>query len=238
MDNMTEAAKTVSQNNKLLRKQRVMRYFIDAAKELANESGIESITIRSVAERAGYNSASLYNYFESLDQLLAFTSIDLMYDWLSDLAKIEEADFDVMTRYIMGWENFAKHSAANPEGYAYAYVTAPEDEIPKYFESYREAFPDAFSDIPENLVNMFKQKSLRGQEDIMIAPVIKEGYIRAEDAPDIYNLAHILHSGLLMLKRRKGSLFSQDDYVATFMKYFISFIRTKLRKSVDLSRFL
>ena len=146
---MTEAAKTVSQNNKLLRKQRVMRYFIDAAKELANESGIESITIRSVAERAGYNSASLYNYFESLDQLLAFTSIDLMYDWLSDLAKIEETDFDVMTRYIMGWENFAEHSAANPEGYAYAYVTAPEDEITKYFESYREAFPTHFPTFPK-----------------------------------------------------------------------------------------
>ena len=52
----------------LMKRQRVMDYFINATIDIVSESGIDSVTLRSVAEKAGYNSATLYNYFENIDQ--------------------------------------------------------------------------------------------------------------------------------------------------------------------------
>ena len=43
------------------KRKRVMAYFINATIELMEEIGIENLTIRKVAERAKYNSATLYN---------------------------------------------------------------------------------------------------------------------------------------------------------------------------------
>ncbi len=47
-----------------------MTYFIDATNEIIENEGIESVTIRKVANLAGYNSATIYNYFENLDHLI------------------------------------------------------------------------------------------------------------------------------------------------------------------------
>jgi len=57
-------------DNKMLQKKRIMQYFIDSAEYIIDKEGIDNITIRKVASLAGYNSATLYNYFENLDHLI------------------------------------------------------------------------------------------------------------------------------------------------------------------------
>ena len=89
MDNINKStpAQKKAQANKLIKKQRVMCYFIDAARELSESMPLDDITIRAVADKAGYNSASLYNYFTDIDQLRAFTAIDLMSECCLSLLK-------------------------------------------------------------------------------------------------------------------------------------------------------
>ncbi len=45
-------------------------YFIDAAKELLKGEGLRSVSTRSVAEKAGYSYATLYNYFRDINDLV------------------------------------------------------------------------------------------------------------------------------------------------------------------------
>ena len=49
--------------------------FINAAAEIMEEEGVESLTLRKVSGRAGYNSATLYNYFNDLEHLVACASV-------------------------------------------------------------------------------------------------------------------------------------------------------------------
>lgn len=53
--------------------QRVRLYFAQTAKEMILEAGIEAVSIRSIAKRAGYAYATIYNHFSSLDELLWLT---------------------------------------------------------------------------------------------------------------------------------------------------------------------
>jgi AcrR family transcriptional regulator len=49
---------------------RMKQYFIDAATEIIRGEGIQAVSVRTVAERAGYSYATLYNYFTDLNELL------------------------------------------------------------------------------------------------------------------------------------------------------------------------
>ena len=46
-----------------------MMYFIEATQELILKEGLENLSIKKIAEKAGYNSATIYNYFENLEVL-------------------------------------------------------------------------------------------------------------------------------------------------------------------------
>lgn len=50
-------------NNLTLKRKRIMIYFIEAAEKLIRQNGIENLSIRKIATEAGYNSATIYNYF-------------------------------------------------------------------------------------------------------------------------------------------------------------------------------
>lgn len=44
-----------------------MRIFIEATKSLMDSVGEEGLSIRKIAAKAGYNSATIYNYFQDKD---------------------------------------------------------------------------------------------------------------------------------------------------------------------------
>ncbi|MFB6456703.1 TetR/AcrR family transcriptional regulator [Chitinophaga sp. Hz27] len=55
---------------KELQEQRVRGYFIAATKEILKSEGLKSVSVRNIADRAGYSFASLYNYFKDAKDLV------------------------------------------------------------------------------------------------------------------------------------------------------------------------
>ncbi|NML38985.1 TetR/AcrR family transcriptional regulator [Chitinophaga sp. G-6-1-13] len=56
--------------NKALQEQRIRGYFIDATKEILKSEGLKSVSVRNIAEKAGYSFATLYNYFKDAKDLV------------------------------------------------------------------------------------------------------------------------------------------------------------------------
>lgn len=227
-----------SSDKKLIKKQRVMRYFIDAARNIAKEEGLQGITIRSVADKAGYNSASLYNYFDNLEQLLAFTSIDLISDWLHEYVEIMEGDGDELDKYILGWKAFSRYSFNDPDTFAYVYASESTDQIIQYFEDYQEIFPGPCSEIPDEVLMLYQKKSLFEQERHAIAPCVQAGFFNEDDAESIYNLALLLLNGLLWTISKENSSKTPQELSSIYMKYLVEYIQSKLLRPKDLSIYL
>lgn len=57
-------------NNKEIQEQRIRGYFIQATKEMLKGEGLKSISVRAIADRAGYSYATLYNYFKDVNELI------------------------------------------------------------------------------------------------------------------------------------------------------------------------
>ncbi len=55
---------------KEIQEERMKGYFIQAAKEIIKAEGIRAISVRNIADRAGYSYATLYNYFKDVKDLI------------------------------------------------------------------------------------------------------------------------------------------------------------------------
>ena len=60
--------------------QRVRSYFVEAAKQIILSEGVENVSIRKVADRAGYTFTTIYNYFKDINELLQETKSTMISD--------------------------------------------------------------------------------------------------------------------------------------------------------------
>lgn len=83
-----------------------MGYFINAALEIIEEEGIDSLSIRKTAEKAGYNSATLYHYFSDFEELRIFSAMKYLDQYAKDLPAYLEPVTRPLERYLKIWECF------------------------------------------------------------------------------------------------------------------------------------
>ena len=58
--------------NKEIQERRMKEYFIQAAKDILRGEGLKGISVRNVADQAGYSFATLYNYFKDINDLIFY----------------------------------------------------------------------------------------------------------------------------------------------------------------------
>lgn len=76
--------------NKQLQEERMKGYFIQAAKEILKSEGLKAISVRNIAERAGYSYTTLYNYFRDVNDLV----FECVSDFQSDCAEFVNEKVD------------------------------------------------------------------------------------------------------------------------------------------------
>lgn len=62
--------------NTTLKEARTRGYFLEATKEILKGEGIKALSVRNIAERAGYSYATLYNYFKDQTELISLSLLD------------------------------------------------------------------------------------------------------------------------------------------------------------------
>lgn len=56
--------------NRKIQEERMKGYFVQATKEILKAEGIGSLSVRNIADKAGYSYATLYNYFKDVNDLI------------------------------------------------------------------------------------------------------------------------------------------------------------------------
>ncbi len=63
-----------------IQEERIKKYFLDAAKDIIISEGIAALSVRNVAQKAGYSYATLYNYFKGVTGLITACIKDFQQD--------------------------------------------------------------------------------------------------------------------------------------------------------------
>lgn len=185
------------QTRKERQKLRIMSYFIDAAHQVIEKEGVDAVTVRKVADIAGYNSATLYNYFSNLDHLIGYVAIKYLKDYYLVLDDyIKEADNGEM-KYLKIWEVFCLHSYDRPQIFKAIFFMTPNDDVKEIFDNYFEIYPSDFGMHTEDLLPMLNAHSIYGRNRESLKPLVSEKTIGEESIDDLNNMTILLYRGFL-----------------------------------------
>ena len=216
---------------KPVHKNRVMMDFISAADELILEEGLGNITLRKVAAKAGYNSATMYNYFESLDHLIFFSAMRMIKDYALAIYDYTMDAHNAMDRFLKVWECFCDYSFDKPEVYNAIFFSGVSNEIEDYVEEYYRLFPEDLQTADSKTSTMLVKSNITERGMTTVRDCIIEGYIREEDGNRLNEMTLLVYEGLL--KRVLSGKITYEDARNKTMDYIKSIVKGLLIKEYE-----
>ncbi len=121
-------------DKKLVQKQRMKKYFIDAAIQVIKEEGVSNLTVKKITDLAGYAQGTLYNYFENLNILLYYCAVEFLKMCLNKLLNEQKLCQSPKEKVIRSSVAYANYFISNPNIFQIVFL---EDlgMIPKDIES-------------------------------------------------------------------------------------------------------
>ena len=118
------------------------RDYIDKAFEIINSEGAESLSIRRIAKAFGCSSTSLYHYFKNLDELIYFSYLVYLDEYLKDLNSHESEWKDIWEIHIGIWECYCRTAFRHPKAFNAIFFSETGRKLPEDFSPY--GWPAAF----------------------------------------------------------------------------------------------
>ena len=177
-----------------VKKKRVMMLFIEAAEGLLRKEGPGGLSIRKVASEAGYNSATLYNYFQDLEHLTLFASVRYLREYVALLEKNLTEDMNAFQRYQMIYRSFNTCAFREPEifhGMFFGRHSGLLGEVLQVY--YEQLFPQELDGLSGQMKQMLRLGTMYERDSLMMKDLVAEGFVAPEKAEKTMELMIALH---------------------------------------------
>jgi AcrR family transcriptional regulator len=205
----------IDRNDK--KKKRVLKLFIEAAMEVIEKEGIEAITIRKVAEVTGYNSATIYSYFDNLKQLVFFAAAASLKGYVAEMPGYISGGENELERFLRMWECFCRHSYSKPRTYTAVFSddigTLPKRLVAHYYS----LFPEELEEAPEHLQPMLKETDLKQRNLIALSRCTEAGWFAESEVENVEEAIRLVYQGMLTLVLNRRVDYSTEEAVRRTM---------------------
>lgn len=183
----------------------ILACFINAASEIMQSEGMDALTLRRVAQKAGYNSATLYNYFKDLDHLTVYASMKYFEDYNRNLSRYLSDEQDDFQRFLFMWRFFCASAFRHPHAYYNLFYGKYSNELGEIILDYYTVFPDEQGDLDESVLEMLHCGSLTERNWRMLRPVLEGSSFRPEEQERINEIILYCFKELLNQKLQQGA---------------------------------
>lgn len=190
-------------------------YFVIEAIRMIEEQGIHNLSARTVAERAGFNTSSIYTYFSNMEHLESLACIYFTKKYLTDLDGYFKKAHSWTEKYMIMWELFLKHSFARPNEFAKVfYPISREPWTNQLYNEFFAMFPIEFQFADEQILEYLTIGSVQGgfhRDKYLLAKAASEGsvdrtkidYIAEINIAYTYSVVSDIVNGVLDPRDRK-----------------------------------
>lgn len=210
-----------------IKKKRVMMYFIEATQELILNESIENLSIKKIADTAGYNTATIYNYFEDLEELILYSSIDYLKIYLKDLKSEINSNMKAIEMSETIYKVFVHHSFEKPEIFHTLFFGKYSYKLEKIIKKYYEIFPDDITGQTDITKSVLVEGNIHNRDLPVIKQMIKEGSILEEEAPYIMEAIVRVHQSYLENILQQREQISLEEHKIKFFKIFDFLLKRK-----------
>lgn len=174
------------------------KYFVEAATEIIEDEGAKAVTIRKVADRAGYNSATIYNYFSEFSHLLFFASMRLMKEYTEEVTRRMNVKNNALDQYITAWECFCEYSFQQPDIFYSVFIQNLGDNTDNLLEKYYEVYPADLVDMPKEIERCLLEQNVAKRGNPILKLAAQEGSIDLKHIDSLNEVTILIWQGMLM----------------------------------------
>lgn len=202
------------------RRKRVMTYFIEATEKLIQEEGIDGLSIRKIAAEAGYNSATLYNYFEDLEHLILFASVGYLREYVFKLRRAIKPEYNALEVYRVIYRKFSEACFSFPELFHNLFFGRYSHKLGEVLSQYYELYPTELDDISPSVRSMLTQGNIYRRDMAYADALVEEGFVSREKKEQTVQLMVRTHQSFIYDAWMKGGRLDVEEHIEAFMKLF------------------
>ena len=142
-------------NDKELLKQQNRIRFIQAAQELIENEDLEKVSIRRIAEKAGFHNSTIYLYFEDVDQLILLSSLKYFNEYSKALSELSTKDLTPLETFIKIWNFFVQTVFRKPKIFYNFFFGKHSENLTRIMKQYYELFPEEQDEYSPEIEDMY-----------------------------------------------------------------------------------
>ncbi|MFR8927369.1 MAG: TetR/AcrR family transcriptional regulator [Peptoniphilus senegalensis] len=202
------------------KKKKVMIYFIEATEELMKEDDIDKISIRKIAKRAGYNSATLYYYFDDLEHLILFASIRYLREYTTALARKIKPTMTTLEKYRTVYETFNYYAFRSPVIFHNMFFGKYSHKLLNVIKEYYDIFPDDLEGHEDLLKNLLKQGNMYYRDKQIVDELVKEGNVDTNKVDITLKILINVHQSYVYEAMIQGDKLDLESQEKSFLEIF------------------
>lgn len=180
------------------KRKRIMIYFIEATQKLIQSEGVDGLSIRKIATEAGYNSATIYNYFQDLEHLTLFGSVCYLRDYVVALSNSLKPDMSSLDRFRTIYRCFNEFAFRYPDIFHNMFFGRHSEMLGEVLHTYYyELFPEELAGISEPMRQMMVSGSMMERDGVTVRAMVEDGFIAPEKAEITQQLIIAAHQSAI-----------------------------------------
>ena len=198
----------------------MLQYFIEATQHIIERDGFDNVTIRKISEQAGYNSATIYNYYEDLEHLLQFACVEYLINYQNKLIeKIKDLD-NSKDIYFATWTLFAQECYNHPKVFYQLFFSKHKSKIYKTFYRYVELFDVRYTAMPtQKIFSFITLPDLQERHIILLESLAQNGIIENNNIIEKADMLLMILESMLNTIRFDTSVYSKDEFIGRIIMY-------------------
>lgn len=165
------------------KKKRIMIYFIEATEKLIEEDGLDGLSIRKIAAEAGYNSATIYNYFSDLEHLTLFGSVRYLRQYIGLLSRSLHEDMTSLEYFRTIYRCFNDYAFQYPDIFHNLFFGRHSNQLGDVLQMYYiQLFPEELDGISESMRKMMVCGNMKERDRITMQRMVEDRYVAPEKA--------------------------------------------------------
>lgn len=212
-----------------IKRKRIMIYFIEATQKLIQSEGMEGLSIRKIATEAGYNSATIYNYFRDLEHLSLYGSMCYLRDYVVSLSRSLTPEMSSLEQFRTIYHCFNEIAFQHPDIFYNIFFGRHREMLGEVLQTYYcELFPDELSGMSKPLRRMMLYGSMQERDRVTMQAMVEEGFVAPEKAEVTLDLLAAVHQNFIHEACTHGGALNLDAHKEKFNELF-EYILTQAR---------
>lgn len=148
--------------------------FINTTQEMINSEGLNNVSIRKIADKAGYHNSTIYLHFKDLDELLMLASMKHFHEYSQALEDLSAESHRPLELFLSIWDLFMTSVLKQPEIFYNFFFGKRSDNLFKIISTYYSIFPDEKHSFTSEIETMYYGNSIRERSLRILEPIVTE----------------------------------------------------------------